>query len=222
MKKLKKVLSQLQVLIMPHAIITYVAIIIAILLIIFSGFFNTENPFVSSVLMGIATGVISGIVLLIVTGIKNTWVYTLEEKVKWLDSVHVEILSYMGKEKGYPRFRQENTLNDCYNYVYDFGADASNINEKISQAQFSKILPFNPDKYFLKKYDYDTYKMAKMIQGLHETISESDESETFLNPKNIADLFNDLNHKMFVLNHDILKDIEDKKRLLMLAKKSIL
>lgn len=222
MKKLKKVLSQLQVLVMPHAIITYVAIIVAVVLIILSGVFYANNPFVSSVLMGIATGVISGIVLLIVTGIKNTWVYMLEEKVKWLDAVHAEILSYMGKEKAYPRFRQENILEDCYNYVYDFGADASNINATISQAQFSKILPFNPDKYFLKKYDYDTYKMAKTIQELHETISNSDESEEFLSPKNIFDLFKDLSHKMFVLNHDILKDIEDKKRLLMLAKKSIL
>lgn len=222
MKKLKKVLSQLQVLVMPHAIITYVAIIVAVVLIILSGVFYANNPFVSSVLMGIATGVISGIVLLIVTGIKNTWVYMLEEKVKWLDAVHAEILSYMGKEKAYPRFRQENILEDCYKYVYDFGADASNINATISQAQFSKILPFNPDKYFLKKYDYDTYKMAKTIQELHETISNSDESEEFLSPKNIFDLFKDLSHKMFVLNHDILKDIEDKKRLLMLAKKSIL
>ena len=222
MKKLKKVLSQLQVLVMPHAIITYVAIIVAVVLIILSGVFYANNPFVSSVLMGIATGVISGIVLLIVTGIKNTWVYMLEEKVKWLDAVHAEILSYMGKEKAYPRFRQENILEDCYNYVYDFGADASNINATISQAQFSKILPFNPDKYFLKKYDYDTYKMAKTIQELHETISNSDESEEFLSPKNIYDLFKDLSYKMFVLNHDILKDIEDKKRLLMLARKSIL
>lgn len=222
MKKLTKLLSQLQVLVMPHAIITYVAIIVAVVLIILSGVFYVNNPFVSSVLMGIATGAISGIVLLIVTGIKNTWVYMLEEKVKWLDAVHAEILSYMGKGKAYPRFRQENTLEDCYNYVYDFGADASNINAKISQAQFSRILPFNPDKYFLKKYDYDTYKMAKTIQELHETISNSDESEGFLSPKNISDLFKDLNHKMFVLNHDILKDIEDKKRLLMLAKKSIL
>ena len=136
--------------------------------------------------------------------------------------VHAEILSYMGKEKAYPRFRQENTLEVCYNYVYDFGADASNINAKISQAQFSKILPFNPDKYFLKKYDYDNYKMAKTIQELHETISNSDESEEFLSPKNISDLFKDLSYKMFVLNHDILKDIEDKKRLLMLTKKSIM
>ena len=222
MKKLKKILSQLQVLVMPHAIITYVAIIVAVVLIILSGVFYANNPFVSSVLMGIATGVISGIVLLIVTGIKNTWVYMLEEKVKWLDAVHAEILSYMGKGKAYPRFRQENTLEYCYNYVYDFGADASNINAKISQAQFSKILPFNPDKYFLKKYDYDTYKMAKTIQELHETISNSDESEEFLSPKNISDLFKDLSHKMFVLNYDILKDIEDKKRLLMLARKSIL
>lgn len=222
MKKLKKVLSQLQVLVVPHAIITYVAIIVAVVLIILSGVFYTDNPFASSVLMGIATGVISGIVLLIVTGIKNTWVYMLEEKVKWLDAVHAEILSYMGKEKAYPRFRQENILEDCYNYVYDFGADASNINAKISQAQFSKILPFNPDKYFLKKFDYDTYKMAKAIQELYETISNSDESEEFLSPKNIYDLFKDLSYKMFVLNHDILKDIEDKKRLLMLARKSIL
>lgn len=222
MKKLKKVLSQLQVLVMPHAIITYVAIIVAVVLIILSGVFYADNPFASSVLMGIATGVISGIVLLIVTGIKNTWVYMLEEKVKWLDAVHAEILSYMGKEKAYPRFRQENILEDCYNYVYDFGADASNINAKISQAQFSKILPFNPDKYFLKKFDYDTYKMAKAIQELYETISNSDESEEFLSPKNIYDLFKDLSYKMFVLNHDILKDIEDKKRLLMLARKSIL
>lgn len=222
MKKLKKVLSQLQVLVMPHAIITYVAIIVAVVLIILSGVFYANNPFVSSVLMGIATGVISGIVLLIVTGIKNTWVYMLEEKVKWLDAVHAEILSYMGKEKAYLRFRQENILEDCYNYVYDFGADASNINAKISQAQFSKILPFNPDKYFLKKFDYDTYKMAKAIQELYETISNSDESEEFLSPKNIYDLFKDLSYKMFVLNHDILKDIEDKKRLLMLARKSIL
>lgn len=222
MKKLKKVLSQLQVLVMPHAIITYVAIIVAVVLIILSGVFYADNPFASSVLMGIATGVISGIVLLIVTGIKNTWVYMLEEKVKWLDAVHAEILSYMGKEKAYPRFRQENILEDCYNYVYDFGADASNINAKISQAQFSKILPFNPDKYFLKNFDYDTYKMAKAIQELYETISNSDESEEFLSPKNIYDLFKDLSYKMFVLNHDILKDIEDKKRLLMLARKSIL
>lgn len=222
MKKLKKVLSQLQVLVMPHAIITYVAIIVAVVLIILSGVFYADNPFASSVLMGIATGVISGIVLLIVTGIKNTWVYMLEEKVKWLDAVHAEILSYMGKEKAYLRFRQENILEDCYNYVYDFGADASNINAKISQAQFSKILPFNPDKYFLKKFDYDTYKMAKAIQELYETISNSDESEEFLSPKNIYDLFKDLSYKMFVLNHDILKDIEDKKRLLMLARKSIL
>ena len=64
--------------------------------------------------------------------------------------------------------------------------------------------------------------MAKTIQELYEMISNSDESEEFLSPKNISDLFKDLSHKMFVLNHDILKDIEDKKRLLMLAKKSIL
>ncbi len=64
MKKLKKQLSQLQVLVMPHAIITYVAIVIAVLLIIFSGVFYMQNSFVSAVLIGIATGVISGIVLL--------------------------------------------------------------------------------------------------------------------------------------------------------------
>ncbi len=222
MKKLKKVFLKLQVLVMPHAIIIYVAVIVAILLIIFSGVFYNKNQFVSSVLLGIATGVISGIVLLIVTGIKNTWVYMLEEKVKWLDDVHVEILLYMEKGKEYPRFFKENSLDDCNNYVYDFGADASNINVKISQAQFSKILPFNPDKYFLKKYNYDTYKMTYLIEDLHVTLSNSDESEEFLNPKNISKLFKNLNQIMFTLNHDILKDIDDKKRFLMLARKSIL
>jgi prophage maintenance system killer protein len=127
--------------------------------------------------MGIATGVISGIVLLIVTGIKNTWVYMLEEKVKWLDAVHVEILSYMGKEKAYLRFRQENTLEDCYNYVYDFGADASNINAKISQAQFSKILPFNPDKYFLKKYDVPPLPIESQVIESINDILQSDKDK---------------------------------------------
>lgn len=222
MKKLKKILLRLQILAMPHAIVTYVAVIIAIVLIFFSGVFYNQNQFASSVLMGIATGVISGIVLLIVTGIKNTWVYMLEEKEKWLDDVHAEILSYLGKERAYPRFRKNNSLEDCYNYVYDFGADLSNINAKIIQAQFSRILPFDPNKYFLKRFNYDTYKMEKMIEELHETISNSDESEEFLNPENISNLFKNLSQVMFKLNHEILKDIDDKKRFLMLARKSIL
>ena len=222
MRKIKKFLSQCRFLILSNAIVTYIAIALAILLIYLSRLFYVCNPFLSSTFMGVATGVISGIVLLIVTGIKNTWVYNLEEKIKWLDSIHNKILEYLRKESSYPQYCKNNSFEDRYNYVYDLAADASNINMMIIQAQFSKVLPFNPNKYFEKKYKYNTKVESEKMQELRETIINSDETEVFLSPQNVRKILENSIHTLSGLNSQILKDIESKKSLIMIAKKSIL
>lgn len=219
--KVKNRLSFLRVLIMPHAIVTYIAIVIAIVFIILSGATYETDAFKSSVYMGISTGIISGVVLLIVAGIKNMWVFEVNSEIKWLDSVHEDILQCLNKGHEYPKYSNAHNLDENYEYVYDYCADLSNINAKIVQAQFSKILPFNPTKYFLKKYMYNTYEMDDLIQELREKICNSFETEELLSVGNIRELFREVNHEMLKLNKDILRDIEKKKRDLMLANKSI-
>ena len=63
--------------------------------------------------------------------------------------------------------------------------------------------------------------MDDLIQELREKICNSFETEELLSVGNIRELFKEVNHEMLKLNKDILRDIEKKKRDLMLANKSI-
>ena len=181
----------------PHSITVILLIIIAILSLHFS--FNTDNSFLSSVLSNIFAGLITGIDICFISGIKSYSINVIENKIDWLNRLHKECLSYMRMQRGLLNRKQIKNIEE---YVYDMICSAAEINSSIRQSQFNKTLTFNLIKY-----------SQEIFLSVREKIIAGDIPN--LSNKDLFNLFRDVENLIFKLNGNIVNKLEELK-----AKKS--
>lgn len=187
----------------PHIRAFMVVLIMCV--VTFIAAYLIEDSFWASIFANIFAGLITGIVLFLLTGIKQIYIARQELKCEWLKKLHDQIMKYEEmKRKMMSRDLAINTaeFEEC---IYDTICEAHNVNVSIQCGERDKKLGFNAVRYCKKQYDYDVELMSdrddrireKIILGEYSTKREADE------------LFREISHDLFSLNHKIITEIND-------------
>jgi hypothetical protein len=164
---------------------------------------------------------VTGIAVYIISGVKNIFVYSTEGKIKWLNSIHSDYLSFNNHYKstlqkiGQKEFSSE----ELYNQIYDLLCEGNNIPATIAQSQYDKKLSFNPYKFFLKTLKYDAVQQMKLNNETRDIIMDLDTSR--LTPKRFLEIFDNMEHSLFLLNASIISKIKELEITQNISNKSI-
>lgn len=196
-----------------------VFIIILILTITsFIGAYLIEENFWSSICANIFAGLVTGIVLFLLTGVKQIYIAHQELKFQWLQKIHDQIMVFN-------EFHRKMLLNNVDIHssefeeaIYDAVCAAHDVNVYIEAGEKDRKLGFNTLLYCKKQYEYDVREKSnrddevreKIILGSYETKREADL------------LFDDIKNNLFTLNHRIVTDMNDIEVKLKMVNRSII
>ena len=194
---------------LPHFLTVLCLLIAAVISLKISYNYRNEAAFLSSVFSNIFAGLITGIAVCLISGIKNITTYRLEGKIWWLNSVHSDCLKF---NKHYREVLQKVGKDDIseeelYDEIYDVLCDGNNIAAMIAQSQYDKKLAFNPYKYFLKRLKFDAIEQMKNNNEIRDKVMNINMST--LTHKQLRGIFDDMEHSLFSLNAAILSKVKD-------------
>ena len=191
---------------LPHFWILGIILALSIMACVISVAYIESNPFRSSILANIFAGLVTGIVISLISTIKSMTLYRTECLIEWLDSLHKDILEYIGMYRKMV-FRSQTDFDDetFYNHIYDTLCCGNDINVTISQGRFNRSLPFNSYKYMKKRFNYDAIGCSENNEKLREQIMTLD-VRTVTNNE-LRDLFKDMDRQLTLLNGEIIKHI---------------
>lgn len=192
---------------LPHLWILVIIFALSIIACVISATNIKRNPYVSSVFANIFAGLITGVVISLISTIKSASLYRTECLIAWLEALHKDILDYKEMYKKIIVFKKGDIEDDeiFYNYVYDTLCLGNSVNLTISQGRFDYSLPFDSYNYIKNKLGYDAIECAKNNEELREKIIELDVKS--VTPKELRRLFDEMDRQLTILNHDILKHI---------------
>lgn len=192
---------------LPHLWILGIVLVLSIIACTISVACMESNVFLSSVFANIFAGLVTGVVISLISTIKSITLYRTECLIEWLDSLHKDILEYIGMHRKMV-FRGQNDFVDdetLYNHIYDTLCCGNNINVTISQGRFNYSLPFNPYKYMKDKFEYDAISCSENNEKLREQIMILDVKN--VTNKELEKLFENMDRQLNMLNGKILKHI---------------
>lgn len=194
---------------MPHVIITVVIIVAAIITGTISFILRSNNAYVSSLLANICAGLVTGVVLCLVSTTKSMSIYRTECIINWLKKIHDECMEFKKAHHALVFSKQDAFENDeeLYNTIYDVLCLGNAIDGTISQSQFDNRLPFNPTKYCHKKFGYDVISKMKKNDELRDKVLNF--NVTTATSQKLNDLFADMDSQYFDLNKKVLKKIAE-------------
>lgn len=194
---------------LPHFVTVIILLLMAAVSLMISYDFRVEATFLSSVFSNIFAGLVTGIAVCVISGVKNIAIYNIEGKIKWLNSVHLDCLKFNKHYRSVLKKIEKSDISDedLYDEIYDVLCDGNNIASTISQSQFDKKLSFNPYKYFLKKLKYDAVDQMKRNNEIRDTIISLDMQT--LTHKRYREIFGDMEHSLFALNATVISKIKE-------------
>lgn len=207
----------------PHFILCGVIIAVSIIMIILSYvLYKSGKDFQSSLFANVFAGLLTGLIICLLSGVKQFYIARLQSKKIWLAHIHKMIMDYKSLLVEL-RKKQFNVYNDCeelFDFIYDIDSHANWINQEILQSQFDKLLSFNPTKYCKQYFNYDAYAFVKDFEDLHYNILEIETN----NPtkKEILNYFEGINRIFMSLNANICNSIREIEIRLKIANRSII
>lgn len=194
---------------LPHFLTVLCLLISALISIKISYHYRNEATFLSSVFSNIFAGLITGIAVCLISGIKNITTYSLEGKIRWLNSVHSDCLKFNQHYREVLQKVAKDDISDeeLYDEIYDVLCDGNNIAATIAQSQYDKKLAFNPYKYFLKRLKFDAVEQMKKNNETRDKVMNLDMNT--LTHKQLREIFDEMEHSLFTLNAAILSKVKE-------------
>lgn len=193
-------------------------VILMLTIMSFIGAYLIKDNFWSSICANIFAGLVTGIVLFLLTGVKQIYIARQELKYQWLKKIHDQILVFI-------EFHRKMLLNsvdihstEFEELIYDTVCAAHDVNVYIESGERDRKLGFNTLLYCKKQYEYDVLEKSnrdndvreKIILGSYETKREADL------------LFDEIKRDLFTLNHLIITDMNDIEVKLKMVNRSII
>lgn len=169
--------------------------------------YHKEN-FWSSILANIFAGLATGLILCIISGMKQRTIADLRNKFNFLKSLHEAIMEYFNSyyELMDKPFQNTDGSSDLFDKIYSLGACASNVNNHIGQGTFREILSFDPCEYCKEHFGYDTVAMSDIHGELRDKIRSMDEYN--LVKSEVIKMFKVVDMPIRQLNGSVLREIE--------------
>ena len=191
---------------LPHFVITLILLATSIICLLIS--LNTANETVSSILSNVFAGLITGIAICLISGLRSVTSYRIKGKIEWLENLHNECIEFMKMHRGL--FLLDISNGDkSYEKIYDLICKASGINTTISQSQFNKKLSFNAIIFCKKKLNYDWEQTKNLYAEVRDKIIDLDVNT--ITKKELLKIFSEVDAIITKLNGAIVHKIEELK-----------
>lgn len=174
------------------------------------------DEYYQSLYANIFSGLLTGLVLCLLSGSRQIYIAKQEKKYEWLKELHERILDYK-------KMRQQ-FLTDNYgeynrdDFIYDMGAHASWISDFIKIGVYDKRMHFNPVKYCEKVYGYNNDDFSKQNELIHDALMRGDYSDK----KSVLGLFEKVDETVNSLNHKLTSDMNDIEIKIAAAQRSLI
>mgnify|MGYP006970848369 CR=1 FL=1 len=220
-RKLKKVLTTIKNI--TSFPVFWVAISIFVLsvisLFVSLAYESIGKTYESSMYNNVFTGLLTGLVLSILSGVKSVYAAYMEARLNWLEETHKMILDHLNEERKLWSAQNE-TDEIFFNVAYDTASKANWVNDRITQSTFEKVKWFEPQKYFKKHYNYDCFEANKIMSDMHDFLRY--ECNEPMDRKTVKAKIKNLSNLLMSLNRNILSDMDSIKVKLASTKKSII
>ncbi len=189
---------------LPHIWILFIILILSFIFLIVSIYYKNDN-LIFSICSNVFAGLITGLVISLISTIKEISLYITNSKKVWLYDIHNQCLKFFEDSKRLYFFRNSDfsSEEELYNRVYDLLCLGNDISVSISQSQFNEILPFNAYKFFKKEFNYDSIEREKINSELRDQVIKIDIST--LSGKKIREQFKQMDNSIMELNSKVLK-----------------
>ena len=199
---------------LPHFWTIIILIVLAIISLIVSYNLQENYPFSSAVFSNVFAGLVTGIAICLISGLKSFSQYNIEKQISWLNQLHDMIMDFNKAHRALLS-RDLSKAEKLFDEIYDVLCLGAAVNSFISQGQFNKALPFNPYSYSAKKLNYDTLEYEEKFSLIRDDIIELDVEH--VTKRKIIDLFQDMERPLLLLNGRVLaktKELETKKNII--------
>lgn len=207
----------------PHFWICILIILLAIVsLWISHALYRSHQDFLFSIFANIFAGLVTGLIICLLSGVKQFYIAKLKNKKNWLEHIRTMVSDYIDlyhklAEKQFTTF---DGTEELFNFIYDVGSHANWINDDILQSTFDKSLSFNPREYCKKYLNYDAYALVDEFSKLHDYLYEVDIN--FPSKKDILCYFEKVHKNLMRLHSNAYRQLRDIEIRLQEAEKSII
>ncbi|MBP3920742.1 MAG: hypothetical protein J6D28_04175 [Bacilli bacterium] len=194
---------------LPHIWILFIILILSFIFLIVSIYYYKNNDLIFSLCSNMFAGLITGLVISLISSIKEVSLYITNSKIMFLKDVHNQCLSFV-KESRKIYFSKNNDFSseeEMYDRIYDLLCLGNDVSVSISQSQFNETIAFNAYKFFKKEFKYDSIEYEKINSKLRDQIMEIDVST--LSYKEIRELFKNMDNSIMELNSKVLNKIKE-------------
>lgn len=176
-----------------------------------------QDSFWSSIASNVFAGLLTGLVLALLSGTRQIYLARQEEQLNWLEG----LLSTLQK---YTRIHQNLVRNkgkdeDRFNCAYDILCIGNEAVEYLRWNPDNKTLGFDPYVYCKQNYGIDLNVMKEHSQNLHERLINEDFPA---DNHSVWEWFREFDHDLHQLYNAVEKDIQNHKILLATAKRTII
>lgn len=194
----------------PHLWITLIITALLIIALLVSIYLNKiGEAFWSSICANIFAGLITGLIICLVSGVKQGCVSNLKSQKAYLEELKSKLSEYIQfySELLHKNFTKYDDSTDLFDFIYDVGSRANWVNSFIMQSTFNELLPFDGCKYCKEELSYDAESLVKEFETLHEKLYYVDiERPT---KKEIIGFFSTVDHELKNLNGAVCSAIKE-------------
>lgn len=194
---------------LPHVWMLIIIMVLSVLFLLLS--LVEKDEFLSSMYANIFSGLLTGVILSLISWIKSVSLYRTHCIINWLENIHKECLKFINESrKVYIANKKQNlSEQEQFDEVYNLLCLGNSINESISQGQYNETFPFDTYKYCKKKLRFDSIKEQTENIKIKEKIQTINIST--ISKKELKTLFKDMDNSIFTLNKKILDKITELK-----------
>lgn len=130
-----------------------------------------DSPFWSAIFSNIFAGLLTGLVICIISGTKQVALAKLDAEAGFLDVLDAKIRDFQNLYNELQRkpFTIFDGSVELFDFIYDVGAHANWVNDYILQASFDDRLALEPVAY-CKKIGYNALELSKVYEDLHNNL----------------------------------------------------
>ena len=187
----------------------FIILIAAVSLLVSFSLHKNGQEYLSSVLANIFAGLVTGLIICLLSGVKQFYIAKLKNKKIWLEVICSMIGDYKNQfhELLTKPFTMFNGDEELFAFIYDVGACANAVNEHILQSTFDKRLSFNSCNYCKKYLHYDAVTLSDDYNQLHMDLYEIDINQP--SKKEIIQYFSKIDRNLKQLNSNAIQQIKD-------------
>lgn len=193
---------------LPHVLTLLVIMLLDIVMLVMSVAYRERNEFLSAIYANIFAGLLTGVIICLISTVKSVSLYRTEQIITWLETLQKECFKFleMCDISSFPVKRDFKSDDEYYDFVYDTLCCGNEISNKISQSRFIQSLSLNPYKYCKKEFSFDAVSVIESNCDIRDLIVNG--NITLSSAKEVAQLFAPMKHQIHDLNSNILKKIK--------------